>query len=202
MLEFCPECDNLLRKKVLGGREFLACRCGYKKETGGQASSAGVRFILEKDPPRKAKVKTVSWDPPEASMLYTKLKNIPENTSPVILKMIQDKLDTRYYTCTKCAKLMSANLFCTLHEKKVGKKDICKSFDPVHSGLGAKKVINRSNDDKNGSASKANQRCGMCIFYQDKFCHAHKKAVTTNGASCDDFEYIFERSDELLRKKD
>jgi DNA-directed RNA polymerase subunit M len=32
MVEFCPECSSLLRKKVLDGKTYLACRCGYKKE--------------------------------------------------------------------------------------------------------------------------------------------------------------------------
>jgi len=97
---------------------------------------------------------------------------------------------------------MSANLFCKFHERKIGKKDICKSFEPIYGGLGAKKVDRRSMEGKHGSALKANRRCGKCIFYQDQYCHAHKKAATVSGASCEDFEYIYERSDELLNKKD
>jgi hypothetical protein len=96
---------------------------------------------------------------------------------------------------------MSANLFCKLHERKVGKKDICKSFEPIHGGLDAKKVSRRPMEGKHGSALKANRRCGKCIFYQDRYCHAHKKAATVSEASCEDFEYIYERSDELLNKK-
>ena len=33
MVEFCPECSSLLRKKIFDGKPFLACRCGYKQET-------------------------------------------------------------------------------------------------------------------------------------------------------------------------
>ena len=32
MVEFCPECSNLLRKKVLDGNKALFCRCGFQKE--------------------------------------------------------------------------------------------------------------------------------------------------------------------------
>jgi len=31
MVEFCPECSGLLRRRVLDGKEFLACGCGYKE---------------------------------------------------------------------------------------------------------------------------------------------------------------------------
>jgi DNA-directed RNA polymerase subunit M len=32
MVEFCPECSNLLRKKVSNGDKSLFCRCGFQKE--------------------------------------------------------------------------------------------------------------------------------------------------------------------------
>ncbi len=32
MVEFCPECSNLLRKKVYDGNQSLFCRCGFQKE--------------------------------------------------------------------------------------------------------------------------------------------------------------------------
>ncbi len=33
MVDFCPECSNLLRKKGLGGEKRLACGCGYEQGT-------------------------------------------------------------------------------------------------------------------------------------------------------------------------
>ncbi len=30
MVEFCPDCSNLLRKQVLDGEMYLVCRCGYQ----------------------------------------------------------------------------------------------------------------------------------------------------------------------------
>ena len=210
MLEFCPECSNLLRKRIIDSMEYLACGCGYKRELEGQTGYTRNEKIQKKNKPRKHKVKSVSWDPPKAMSLYAKIKDAPKSQyrdgssggSPIILKMIQDKLDTKYYNCSKCTRLMSANLFCSLHERKVGKKDICKSFEPVYGGLGAKRADRRSADWKRGSALKANRKCGKCIFYQNKYCHAHKKTATANGDSCEDFEYIYERSEEFLHKKD
>ena len=32
MVEFCPVCSNLLRKRTIDGKVYLACKCGYQKE--------------------------------------------------------------------------------------------------------------------------------------------------------------------------
>jgi len=31
MVDFCPECSNLLRKKMMDGKYCLICKCGYNK---------------------------------------------------------------------------------------------------------------------------------------------------------------------------
>ncbi len=31
MVDFCPECSNLLRKKMKEGRHYLTCKCGYER---------------------------------------------------------------------------------------------------------------------------------------------------------------------------
>ena len=212
MLEFCPECSNLLRKRFIDGMGYLACGCGYKRKIEGQTANPIAKKAPIRNKPRKVKVKakSVSWNPPEARSIYAKIKDAPRiqskggssGESPIILKMIQDKLDMKYYNCSKCTRLMSANLFCSLHERKVGKKDICKTFEPIYDGLGAKKAGRRSDEWHRGSALKANRKCGKCIFFQNRYCHAHKKPTTESGDACEDFEYIYERSEEFLQKKD
>ena len=32
MVEFCPDCSNLLRKRKDEDKSFLACKCGYQRE--------------------------------------------------------------------------------------------------------------------------------------------------------------------------
>ena len=32
MVDFCPKCSNLLRKKRENSKVFLVCRCGYKQD--------------------------------------------------------------------------------------------------------------------------------------------------------------------------
>ncbi|KKM74703.1 hypothetical protein LCGC14_1397670 [marine sediment metagenome] len=31
MVDFCPECSNLLRKKMKDSRYYLICKCGYER---------------------------------------------------------------------------------------------------------------------------------------------------------------------------
>ena len=32
LVNFCPECSNLLRKRTMNGDAFLVCRCGYSRK--------------------------------------------------------------------------------------------------------------------------------------------------------------------------
>jgi len=32
MVDFCPDCSNLLRKKMMKGVYYLVCKCGYQKD--------------------------------------------------------------------------------------------------------------------------------------------------------------------------
>lgn len=214
MLEFCPECSNLLRKRNINGVNYLACGCGYKKKLDEQPSSAGGgginaprRRVSRASKPTKAK--NVDWDPPDALMVYSKLKDAPwkknagasSEPSARALTMIKERLDSRYYNCGKCKKFTQSNSFCRLHERTMDKESICKSFTPIHAGFGAKKVKRKNPAKKKSSASKKTRRCSYCIFYMDGYCHAHKKKVPASGAACDKYEYIYERSEEMLRKK-
>ena len=32
MVEFCPDCSNLLRRQLIDGTRILVCRCGFQKD--------------------------------------------------------------------------------------------------------------------------------------------------------------------------
>jgi DNA-directed RNA polymerase subunit M/transcription elongation factor TFIIS len=32
MVEFCPECSNLLRKEFIDGKSTLVCKCGFQQK--------------------------------------------------------------------------------------------------------------------------------------------------------------------------
>ncbi len=37
MVQFCPECSNLLRKKNENGESYLICKCGHQESLGTSA---------------------------------------------------------------------------------------------------------------------------------------------------------------------
>lgn len=39
MVDFCPKCDNMLRKSKLDDETFLVCQCGYKIVSSANRSS-------------------------------------------------------------------------------------------------------------------------------------------------------------------
>ena len=48
MVEFCPECSNLLRKKVYDGNKSLFCRCGFQKELKVSSEEIKKKVSLKK----------------------------------------------------------------------------------------------------------------------------------------------------------
>jgi DNA-directed RNA polymerase subunit M len=49
MVDFCPECSNLLRKRTMNGETYFVCRCGYTRKVEDNAVD------LEKDALKKKK---------------------------------------------------------------------------------------------------------------------------------------------------
>ena len=39
MVDFCPKCDNMLRKRKLEDGIFLVCQCGYKEKAASERST-------------------------------------------------------------------------------------------------------------------------------------------------------------------
>ena len=48
MVEFCPECSNLLRKNVSNGSKALICRCGFQKELKLSSEEINKKVRLKK----------------------------------------------------------------------------------------------------------------------------------------------------------
>jgi transcription factor S len=46
MVEFCPVCSNLLRKKKIDSISFLACKCGYEREL--EADNVKIKENIQK----------------------------------------------------------------------------------------------------------------------------------------------------------
>jgi hypothetical protein len=119
MVEFCPECGNLLRKKF--------CGCGYGKpeSTTTDATSNGLKK---------------KWDPPSPNNIYCKItatsydklkSMLNKGIIPEKLKEVREKLKTRKYYCGVCLYYHEEINLCKFKNKYLTKDSICRSFEPL-----------------------------------------------------------------------
>lgn len=118
MVEFCPECGNLLRK---GG-----CKCGYNQP---KVSNKDISLI---------KV----WDPPSPNIIYSRLTATPlmklksmlnKGIYPEKLKEIKKKLKQHLYTCSNCVYYDESLSHCKKKNKYIQNSSICKTFEPFET---------------------------------------------------------------------
>ncbi|MHA1914574.1 MAG: hypothetical protein ACW986_11800 [Promethearchaeota archaeon] len=118
MVEFCPECGNMLRKK--------ACRCGYTEfETT----------------PTKIPLRQL-WNPPSPNIIYCKLTATPyeklksmlkKGEYPEKLKEIKKKVKNRLLSCRNCVYYDEYLFLCKFKNKYIAKDSICKTFEPFEN---------------------------------------------------------------------
>jgi hypothetical protein len=118
MVEFCPECGNLLRKK--------SCGCGYgkPKSTSMDTTPNGLKKI---------------WDPPSPNNIYCKITAtsydrlkamLNKGITPDKLKDVREGLKNRTYSCSNCLYYHEDINLCKFKNKYLTKDSICKSFEP------------------------------------------------------------------------
>jgi DNA-directed RNA polymerase subunit M len=49
MVEFCPECSNLLRRQIISGIKTLVCKCGFQKNLSLNADEIKRETRLKKE---------------------------------------------------------------------------------------------------------------------------------------------------------
>jgi len=118
MVEFCPECGNLLRKKP--------CGCGYGEiETNSKDGSTNhlIKF----------------WNPPSPTAIYCKITATPyeklksmlsKGIKPEKLKEVRENFKNHLYSCSTCLYYHAEISHCKYKNKYLTKDSICKSFEP------------------------------------------------------------------------
>jgi DNA-directed RNA polymerase subunit M/transcription elongation factor TFIIS len=115
MVEFCPECGNLLRKK--------SCKCGYN-EPEKQTNVISLKKI---------------WKPPSPNIIYCKLTATPfeklksmlnKGLYPEKLKEIKEKVRNHLYSCANCVYYYEDMSHCKLKNNYIQNDSICKTFEP------------------------------------------------------------------------
>jgi DNA-directed RNA polymerase subunit M len=105
MVEFCPECSNLLRKKRMNEKIFLVCKCGYQIEI--QTNNDQIEEeIQKKSAVLDKKLIVVSNDDKisvnlKVTKICPKCNNNEAETWQVQIRS-SDEPSTIFFRCTKC----------------------------------------------------------------------------------------------------
>jgi DNA-directed RNA polymerase subunit M len=106
MVEFCPECSNLLRKKRKIENKFsLMCKCGYEKEVQTDSNEQEINIQKKKKALEDNLVILSEEDKispnPKTRKECTKCGNIEAETWQVQIRS-SDEPSTHFFKCTKC----------------------------------------------------------------------------------------------------
>ena len=118
MVDFCPECGNMLRKN--------RCRCGYGQQGSKIVKSSNGPMIN-------------IWNPPTPNIIYCKITATPieklriglkKGIFPDKLREIKNRLKKHELSCLNCVYYEEKKFHCQIKNKYVSKDSICKSFEP------------------------------------------------------------------------
>ena len=118
MIEFCPDCGNMLRKKP--------CPCGYSDKKINDKNA----YLSQ------------MWDPPSPNIIYCRITATPfEKLKSMLskgvqlekLKEIRKKVKNRLYSCCNCVYYHEDLFHCKLKNKYFKKDSICKRFEPFEN---------------------------------------------------------------------
>ncbi len=105
MVEFCPECSSLLRKKLVNSKAFLACKCGYERELMADTTKIEDTIQKKKKDLEKNLVVVSEEDKITANPITKKecpkCKNIKAETWQVQIRS-SDEPSTHFFKCTNC----------------------------------------------------------------------------------------------------
>ncbi|MFX0080848.1 MAG: transcription factor S [Candidatus Hodarchaeota archaeon] len=103
MVQFCPECSNLLRKKTEDGNDYLVCKCGYQEILN---SSIDHKTIEKKKEALKKNLIIISEEDkikvhPIVKRSCPKCQNQEAETWQIQIRS-SDEPSTHFFRCVKC----------------------------------------------------------------------------------------------------
>ena len=105
MVEFCPECSSLLRKKVVNGKAVLFCRCGYEEEIENNDEEIKLKIKKKKQDLEKNLIIISEEDKISVNLKVTKICPKCENPEAETWQSqtrSADEPSTTFFRCTKC----------------------------------------------------------------------------------------------------
>ena len=103
MVQFCPECSNLLRKITEDGSRFLSCKCGYQEILESSVDHESVqkkREALDNNLIIVSEEDKVSLHP-IARKVCPKCQNKEAESWQVQIRS-SDEPSTHFFRCTQC----------------------------------------------------------------------------------------------------
>ena len=103
MVQFCPECSNLLRKKIEDGNVYLVCKCGHQESLDTSIDHESVqkkREALEKNLIIVSKEDKISIHP-IVNKICSKCQNMEAETWNIQMRS-GDEPSTHFFRCVKC----------------------------------------------------------------------------------------------------
>ncbi|NVM35193.1 MAG: transcription factor S [Candidatus Lokiarchaeota archaeon] len=105
MVEFCPECSNLLRKRKDKDNSFLACKCGYQKEI--LSDNSKIESHVQKKKQALEKNLLIISEEDKISVHPKTKKNCPKcsnKEAETWQKQMRsaDEPSTHFFRCTEC----------------------------------------------------------------------------------------------------
>lgn len=105
MVEFCPNCSNLLREKRIDTIIFLICKCGYEKEPYPNNDEVDKRIQKKKDALEKNLIIITEKDKisvyPQVKKICPKCNNKKAETWQQQMRSA-DEPSTHFFRCTQC----------------------------------------------------------------------------------------------------
>ncbi|MHA2257774.1 MAG: transcription factor S [Promethearchaeota archaeon] len=105
MVEFCPDCSNLLREKRIDEIILLACKCGYEKELLPDNKIIEKRIQKKKDALEENLIIISENDKisvyPQVKKICPKCKNKLAETWQTQMRSA-DEPSTHFFRCTQC----------------------------------------------------------------------------------------------------
>ena len=105
MVEFCPECSSLLRKRKVNDEDFLVCKCGFQKEIIIDENKIEENVQKKKQDLEKNRLIVTEKD---KISVYLKIKKICPKCNNKECETWQqqmrsaDEPSTHFFRCTKC----------------------------------------------------------------------------------------------------
>ena len=107
MVDFCPECSNLLRKQNVNGKNRLACKCGYTQEIETDTDAINAKIQRKKDALDKNVIVVNQEDKvsvhPKVLVECPKCNNTEAEAWQEQTRSA-DEPSTSFFRCTRCGK--------------------------------------------------------------------------------------------------